>query len=364
MAQLFNQSKAYRNLTQREISDMTESEARELFALMRWGSTTLIRCTNPACGELGQHYVRKSRNQWRCKVCHRDFSVTSGTAFADHKLPFKMLLSIIFEFISAPGGAAANRNHARWGVTVRTFYQNIAKLRECLWSTRDLTPLTGIVQIDSGYFCGKPRRANQRNKPTTTIINNKLRNRKAGMIPDKSITHSEVWNQEKLKNRRIVLVMRQLRLPLNTGLGAERTISVVMKAENANTVLSLVNKFVDPSALLWTDSGKEFSYLAVQYDHQSVVHASEYMTWDGVNNNQAESFFARMRRSEYGVYHGMRPQYLAFYVSEYSWREDMRTKTLREKFDDMMRRVFQCGLSKAWRGYCQGYRLTQEYLYR
>lgn len=182
------------------------------------------------------------------------------------------------------------------------------------------------------------------------------------MIPDKSITHPDPRNIEKLKNRRIVLTLRQLRFPLNEGLGADRTISVVMKDDKAEKVMSIVRRFVAPSASIWTDGGREFSSLSAYFDHQTVIHAEEYMSSDGVNNNQAESYFARFRRSEYGVYYGMRPQYLAFYASEFAWKEDMRTQSLRRKFLDLMDRVFQCGLSKAWRGYCQGYRLRMEYL--
>lgn len=364
MAQPFCQSKAYRDLTQREISELTEEEAREQFALMRWGSTTIMPCPNPACGVIDKHYVRRTRNQWRCKHCDRVFSVTSGTPFADRKLPFKMLLTIIFEFVSAPGGASANRNHSRWGVTVRTFYQNLGKLRESLWETRDLTPLTGLVQIDCGHFCGKPRRTNKRIKATADLVNSKLRNRKAGMIPDKSITHPDSKNKEKLKNRRIVLTLRQLRFPLNEGLGADRTISVIMKDDKAENVTALVRRFVDPSATIWTDGGREFSFLDDHFPdrHQKVIHSEQYMREDGVNNNQAESFFARLRRSEFGVYYGMRPQYMAFYANEVAWREEMRTYSLKAKYLDLMSKILNCGLSKAWRGYCQGYRLNTEYL--
>ena len=38
------------------------------------------------------------------------------------------------------------------------------------------------------------------------------------------------------------------------------------------------------------------------------------MSAEGVNNNQAESFFSRLRRWKYGVSHGVRPTYLAMYV--------------------------------------------------
>lgn len=362
MAQPFSQSKAYRDLTQTHISDLTEDEAREWFTMMRWGSTTIMPCPNPECGITDKHYVRRTRNQWRCKHCDRIFSVTSGTPFADRKISFKILLTIIYEFITAPSGTAANRNHSRWGVTIRTMYQNFGKLRECLWDKKCLAPMEGIVQIDCGHFCGKPRRTNKRTTITSDIVNSKLRNRKAGMIPNKSITHPDAKNKKRLEKRRIVLTLRQLNFPLNSGLGANRTISVSMTDDKTEKVTELIRRFVAPSATIWTDGGREFSRLSAYFDHQAVIHAEEYMREDGVNNNQAESYFSRFRRSEFGVHHGMRPQYLAFYASEFAWREDVRKMTLKTKYLDLMAKVFSSGLSKAWRGYCQGYQLNYEYL--
>jgi transposase-like protein len=360
MAQPFCQSKAYRDLSQWDFTDLTEDQAREKFIIFRWGSTTVMPC--PICGTVDKHYPRRTRKQWRCKHCDAIFSVTTKTPFSGRKIPFKRLLILIYEFISAPDGCAANRLHSRMELTLRAAYQNLSKLREVLWETRDQAMLKGLVQVDGGHFCGKPRRPNKRAKITSTIVNSKLRNRKAGMVPDKSVTHAEPWNIEKLKNRRIVLALRELHMPTNSGLGARRTISVILKNEHAASVEPVIRKFVDPGAEIWTDCGTGFSQLSRYFDHDAVNHSIEYMREDGVNNNQAESYFGRMRRGEYGVYHGMRPQYLAFYANEFAWREDVRTMTLSQKFNDMMKKIFKCGRSEAWFRYAQGDRLGFEYL--
>ena len=183
MAQHFSQSKAFRDKSLWEIAGLSEEEARKIFAELRWGSNEVMPC--PICGVVEKHYARRTRNQWRCKECDAVFSVTTGTPFADRKLPFKKILGIIYEFISAPSGCAANRLHSRLDMSLRTAYLNLAKLREVLWETQERSKLTGLVQIDGGHFCGKPRRPNKRSKATSTIVNSKLRNRKAGMVPDK-----------------------------------------------------------------------------------------------------------------------------------------------------------------------------------
>ncbi len=357
MAQPFSQSKAYRDLSYTAICDLTEQQAREKFTLLRWGNLTTMPC--PECGTVDIHYSRRHRLQWRCKHCDRTFSATTGTPFNGRKLPYKKILLLIYEFVSSPKGCSANALCARLGITYRTAYQNLSKLREVLYEQADLTPLSGTVHVDGGHFCGKPRRPRKRNKATSSIVNSKLRNRKAGMVPNGS-THLEPWNKKKFKNRRIVLVMRQL--SQTPGQGAERTIARVIMAENSKNAVPVIRKYVELGAAIQSDEGHAFAGLVAWYDHETVCHTREYARDDGVNNNQAESYFARLRRAEYGTYHGMRPQYLAFYVSEMAWREDTRRQSLAQKFEGILTMVFRCGLSKAWRGYFQGHRLGFEYL--
>lgn len=313
----------------------------------------------PVCGAVDKHYVRRTRHQWRCKHCDAVFSVTTGTPFVKRKIPFRKLLVLLYEFISAPEGCAANRLHSRLKVTMRTAYQNLMKAREAIWEQRDLTPMNGIVQIDGGHFCGKPRRPRKRSRVTSAIVNNKLRNRKASMVPTSNKSHIEPWNLKKLENRRIVLTIRQLSTV--PGRGADRTIIAVVKSESASNIVPIIRKFVSASSEIWSDDGHAYSQLSAWFDHSTVRHSAEYSTDDGVNNNQAESYFSRMRRGEYGVYHGMRPQYLAFYANEFAWKCDVKWMTLREKFINLMQKIFRSGPSKAWQGYAQGHRLGFEY---
>ena len=45
---------------------------------------------------------------------------------------------------------------------------------------------------------------------------------------------------------------------------------------------------------------------------------------DGACTNQAESFFARLRRAELGQHHHISGPYLKFYAGEMAWCEDTR----------------------------------------
>lgn len=338
---------------------MSEEQAWERFAKCRWGSITVMPC--PACSVIDSHYRRRTRRQWCCKHCSRIFSVTTDTPFMDRKLSFKQLLLLIYLFSVEPKGLSANKALAILGVTFRTAYQNLGKIREVIFQTQDLTPLNGVIQIDGGHFCGKPRRPRCRNKMTSAIANNILRNRKASIVPPKPGGTIEPWNKEKLKNRRIVLVLREV-MPPQKSAAVGRTLVAIVKAESQQHVVPLVRKYVAPGATIQTDDGKAYSSLASWYDHHTVRHSVEYCTDDGTNNNQAESYFSRMRRAEYGTHHGMRPQYLAFYAAEFGWRESVQKRSIGDKFSELLKRAMSCDISRAWRGYAQGVRLGFEYI--
>ena len=57
-----------------------------------------------------------------------------------------------------------------------------------------------------------------------------------------------------------------------------------------------------------------------------VNHSQEYRSADGATNNQAESYFSRFRRMQFGQVHKLSPKYLDRYAHEVTYREDTRRK--------------------------------------
>ena len=362
MATKFQQTKAYRDLTIFDIVGLTEQQALTMLKNLRWGEGDEVDCPN--CKIRDKHYFIKTRDEWRCKNCTLRFSVTSSTPFGDRKLSLVKIITLVYIFISSPQGLSANQFHAQFGSTVKTAFHNLSKIREALYETMSIKPLEGLVHIDCAHFCGKPRRANKRKKTDSYVVNNKLRSRKDGIVPDKS-THPEPWNIEKYKNRRIVLAMSQVNLSSHKPKGADRTIIFILEGEKASTILPLIKQHVSKNAHIMTDSGSAFQplYRELGISHSMVNHSIEYMKADGTNNNMAESFFSRMRRAEFGTYNGMRPQYFAFYAAEFAWRNDNRHLSLRQKLDDILKRIFSRETSKAFCNYNHGHRLGFEYIH-
>lgn len=72
-----------------------------------------------------------------------------------------------------------------------------------------------------------------------------------------------------------------------------------------------------------------------------------------MSNNQAESFFARVRRFIIGQVHRVTPHYIGDYINEVAWREDNRRKRPSEQVKDLVR-FSSRGTSEKWRGYWNG----------
>jgi hypothetical protein len=83
-----------------------------------------------------------------------------------------------------------------------------------------------------------------------------------------------------------------------------------------------------------------------------VNHTLGYLV-KGACTNQAESFFARMRRAEIGTYHCISGAYLTRYAVEMAWREDHRRKSNGEQFECVAGLAIKSGKSRSFTGYWQ-----------
>jgi transposase-like protein len=90
VAQHFLMSAAVRTLSLIDLCDLSEEAAHQMFRRMRWPDTNGAPVC-PACS-CAPVYAYRCRQVFKCKACHRQFSATSGTLLACHKLLFRTLL--------------------------------------------------------------------------------------------------------------------------------------------------------------------------------------------------------------------------------------------------------------------------------
>lgn len=94
-----------RTLSVRQVFELSDAQAFEIFKEVRWGKGDDVTC--PRCGVIRNHYFVRVRKQWRCKDCGHSFSVTSGTIFAHHKLPLRIYLAAIAIFTNSVKGISS-----------------------------------------------------------------------------------------------------------------------------------------------------------------------------------------------------------------------------------------------------------------
>jgi hypothetical protein len=269
--------------------------------------------------------------------------VTSGTKFADHKLPLKSILRAMLIFCANVKGISACSLARQLGVAYQTGFVLLHKLRESIIENSSSVPLEGLVHIDGAHVSGRIR------KPRVKTPTTKRQAR------DRVPFEADAFH----KNRRIIMVMRQAG---KNGEGALRTIVAVVPRETAEHVEPLIRQFVKKGSRVMTDELGAYGRLTALYEHLTVNHSVEFSTDDGVNNNLAESYFARFRRMVIGQTHRVTPKYMLDYSTEVAWREDMR----RSSPSVQVRSLLQASLkktSKWWCRYWQGHHRQGEILF-
>ena len=342
-------------LTLEAVSTLSDEKARYFLADMRWGSPETIAC--PHCGAIDKHYDIRTQKRWRCKHCASSFSLTSGTALDNMKIGYRRLLLAVFSFVINQKGLAALALRRIIGGQYRTSYTLLHKLREVIMIRQsEMQPLTGTVEMDGGHFSGVPRKGKK-----------KADNTAKKSIPKKY--QDQHRTKEKASetnpyhpNRRIIMVIRESFGV--KGQGAGKTVVAVCKSENQKDIDGLVKKYVQKQSTIRTDELSAYSNVKLMgYTHETVNHSVEFVGPNGENQNQAESYFSRMRRAAIGVYHRITPKYMVDYASEIAWREDIRRTNTRDQFSLLVKAVFRAGVSVDWCNYSVGNRRKTEIMF-
>ena len=166
MASHFLLSAKARSLSIATVLHLTDAQAETMFAAIRWTETD-GRAVCPHCG-CGITYQCRRPNgalRFRCKACRKDFSLTSGTLFAFHKLPLQTYLAAIVIFCNEVKGKSALALSRDLDVQYKTAWVLSHKLREAMASEVKGYQLGGegkVVEVDGAYFGGYVKPANHR----------------------------------------------------------------------------------------------------------------------------------------------------------------------------------------------------------
>lgn len=294
MAQHFLLSAASRTMSLKGIMSLTDADAWAMFRKFRWpttdGSPVCPKCECAICYDVTRPGAGTPR--YRCKACRKDFSPTSGTLFASHKLPIRDYLTAIALFVNAVKGMSALQLARDLGVAAKTAWVLAHKLREAMAAEYRALKVGGdgeVVEVDGCYVGGHVRQENRKeDRKDRRLVANKS------------------------NKRRVVVAVRQRQ---------GRTLTTVRRSEDE--AMPFIKSRVGRGTVVHTDEATSWDELRDRYTLRQVNHR-EAFSHDGACTNQAESFFSRFRRAEWGQYHRIAGAYLSRYASEIGWREDHR----------------------------------------
>ncbi len=322
MAQHFLLSAKARTLSLASVLRMSEKDAETMFAAIRWADNG-GKPVCPHCGSVTVYECRRPNGalRFRCKGCRGDFSLTSGTLFAFHKLPLRTYLAAIVIFCNEVKGKSALALSRDLDVQYKTAFVLAHKLREAMASEIKGARIGGegkVAEVDGGYFGGYVKPANYKE------------NRR-----DRRLAKNQNGK------RQVVVIVRER---------GGRTIPAVFKTEAAS--VAFIKSRIDAGTIVNADEAGSWNELHARFDVRRINHEQAYSDAEACTN-WAEEFFSRMRRAEIGHHHHIAGTYLVRYAQEAAFREDRRRQSNGEHFDRVVTLVTKSGPSVDFCGYWQ-----------
>jgi transposase-like protein len=140
-----------------------EDKAREALEAELWPNGVICR----HCGNADQTKIAKMqgkshrRGLYYCNECKDQFTVTVGTVLERSKVPLTKWLMAAHMINTGKNGASAHEIHRNLGVTYKTAWFMMHRLREAMKELNE-TPMGGkgkSVQADETYYGNTSRRA-------------------------------------------------------------------------------------------------------------------------------------------------------------------------------------------------------------
>lgn len=271
----------FKSVTQLQKAFPDEQSCIEYFRDLRWPDG--VKCVHCAATKI----YSLSTGGFKCAACLRKFTVRNGTIFEDSKLPLATWFHAIFVLISNPKGVSSMELHRQLGITQKSAWFVVQRIRELMIANAPKPILKGTVEVDEMYVGGKEKwkHRNKKTKGTQGYGSFKTKTGVLGMI-------------ERGGELRIVKI--------NSGKPA--------------TLKRHVRRHVAKGATVHTDEATSYRWMNEHYAHETVNHSlNEYVRGD-VTTNSLEGAFGHFKRSVTGVYHKVSDAHINRYLSAFAWR--------------------------------------------
>jgi transposase-like protein len=259
-----------------------EQAAIDHFTAIRWKNGAYC----PECGSTRIYHFSDQRTH-KCGDCRKRFSIKVGTIFEDSKIELRKWLMAVWLITSHKKGVASTTLARDIGVTQKTAWFMLHRLRHAARTQSFNKPLDGEVEIDETYVGGKAanrHKGDPKNGPGTSG--------KVAVIG-----------------------------ALERG---GKVVATVVESTGTATLDGFAHAVVAPGAQVSTDEHAGYRHLGRTFDHGVVRHSAGEYVRDAHHTNGIEGYWSLLKRQIVGIHHFVSPKHLNRYVSESAWRFNLR----------------------------------------
>jgi transposase-like protein len=246
--------------------------------------------TCPTCGSEKVKF-NESRRIWQCGSHHpkRQFSVKVGTIFEDSAIGLDKWLIAVWMLTNCKNGISSYEIARSLGVTQKTAWFMMHRIRLALQDDGDGGKLGGEVEVDETFIGGLSR--------------NMHLSKRAKKI-------SGTGGNDKVA----VMGILERRGKIRTS---------VLNDVTQEILQSKIRQHVRHGSQLFTDAWVSYTGLDAEYLHDVINHAEAYVKGN-VHTNGVENYWSLLKRGIKGTYVSVEPFHLFRYLDEQAFRFNTR----------------------------------------
>jgi transposase-like protein len=248
-----------------------------------------------------RYATAQRRQSWTCTGCGHHVHPTAGTIFHKSSTSLHLWYYGMYLMTSTRCGISAKHLERELGVSYRTAWRMLNKIRNELMTQEQDEPLSGDVEVDETAGGGKVRAGDSRR----------------GLSYVKKSNRPTIWGAVERRGRIRVQVVN-----------SRGTIDIE----------GPIFEHVLPSSMIFTDEWKGYTHrIGNRYaGHRRIRHEDRVYVSGDVHTQTIEGFFGLFKNGIRGTYHSVSSKWLSGYLNEYAWRYNERSNTTRSMFESLL----------------------------
>lgn len=236
----------------------------------------------PYCKNTEKIYAYKTRPIHKCSLCNNQFSVTTGTIFANSRVPLHKLFLAYYLISANKKGISSTALGRALGISQKSAWHLAHKIRSSFKRTANKR-LSKTVEVDETYIGGRKHGWKYRGRST--------------------VNKTPVFGMLERKGELIIMPVVDTK---------------------RKTLEPLIIGYVEKGTRIMSDEWWAYSKLERYYNHHTVKHKAREYVRGTIHTNGIEGAWSQLKKAINGTHHRPSRKYLANYCNEFMFKFNNR----------------------------------------